>query len=123
MGSCTSLGTSTNHTTKGVFDWRCRSIDVPKRTLMKTEHVSSIYADETASVSELVFTVHVSSSIDAPTLCALLAFVTTPETQKKKAPHKRRMRIETYQEGFLKTIKFPSWHSGAARRHGRTTPE
>jgi hypothetical protein len=29
------------------------------------------------------FTVHVSSSTDAPTLCALLAFVTTPETQKK----------------------------------------
>ena len=95
----------------------------PKRTLMKIEHVSSIYADETMSVSALVFTIHVSSSTYVPIVHALLAFVTTPETQKKKAPHKRRMRIETYQEGFLKTIKFPSWHSGAARRHGRTTPE
>ena len=68
-----------------MFDQRCRSIDVPKRTLMKIEHVSSIYADEMASVSALVFTVHVSSSTDAPTLCALLVFVITPETQKKKA--------------------------------------
>ena len=69
-----------------MFDQRCRSIDVPKRTLMKIEHVSSIYADETASVSALVFTVHVSSSTNAPLVRALLAFVTTPEMQKKKAP-------------------------------------
>ena len=47
---------------------------------MKTEHVSSIYADETVLVSALFFTVHVSSSTDAPTLCTLLAFVTTLET-------------------------------------------
>ena len=102
---------------------------------MKTEHVSSIYADETMLVSALGFTVHVSYSTDAPTLCAFLTFVTTPkthivrktpETQKKKAnphPHERRMRTETYQQGFVKTIKFPSWHGGAARRHGRTELE
>ena len=51
---------------------------------MKIDHVSSIYTDETASVLALVL--HVSSSTDAPTVCALLAFVTTPETQEKKAP-------------------------------------
>ena len=80
MGYRTPLGTSTSRIIEGVFNQRCRSIDIPKHTLMKTEHVSSIYADETASVSALVFTVHVSSSTNAPTLCALLAFVTTPET-------------------------------------------
>jgi hypothetical protein len=91
---------------------------------MKTEHISSIYADEMASVSMLVFTVHVSSSTNAPTLCALLAFVKILETQKKEShPHKRRTRIETYQQGFLKTVKFPSWHGRAARRHGRTELE
>ena len=93
MGYRTPSGTSTSHTTEDVFDRRCRSIDVPKRTLMKIEHIS-IYANEMALVSALVFTVHVSSSTDAPALCALLAFVTTPEidivkktpeTQKKKA--------------------------------------
>ena len=91
---------------------------------MKTEHVSSIYTDETVLVSALVFIVHVSSSIDAPTLCALLAFMITPKTQKKKAtPRERRMRTKTYQQGFLKTIKFPSWPDGAARRHGSTKLE
>ena len=64
---------------------------------MKAEHVSTIYADEMTLVVALVFMVHVSSSTDAPTLCALLVFVTTPETQKKKAPHERRTRTETYQ--------------------------
>ena len=86
LGCCrTPSGTSTSHTIEGMFNRTCRSIDIPKRTLMKTEHVSSIYTDETVSVSVLVFTVHVSSSTDVPTHCALLAFVTTPETQKKKA--------------------------------------
>ena len=85
MGCRTPSGTSTSHTAEGVFDQRSRSIDVPKRTLMKIEHVSSIYADEMVSVLALVFTIHVSSSTDAPTLCALLVFVTTPKTQKKKA--------------------------------------
>ena len=80
MGCRTPSGTSTSRTTEGVFDRGCRSIDVPRHTLMKREHVSSIYANETVSVSMLVFTVHVSSSTDAPTLCALLVFVTTPET-------------------------------------------
>jgi hypothetical protein len=57
LGCCrTPSGTSTNCTTEGVFDWRCRIIDVPKHTLMKTEHVSSIYANETVSVLVLVFT-------------------------------------------------------------------
>ena len=74
------MGTTTNLTVEGVFDWRCRSIDVPKRTSMKIEHVSSIYADETTSVLALVFTVHVSSSTDAPIVRALLAFVTALET-------------------------------------------
>ena len=113
MGYRTPSGTSTSRTTEGVFDWRCMSIDIPKRTLMKTEHVSSIYDDETVSVSVLFFTIHVSSSTDTPTLCALLAFVTTTETQKKKAPlpPERRTRTETYQQGFLKTVKFPSWHN------------
>jgi hypothetical protein len=54
---------------------------------------------------------------------ALLAFVRTPETQKKKAPHKRRTRTEIYQQGFLKIVKFPSWHGEATRRHARTEPE
>jgi hypothetical protein len=53
---------------------------------------------------------------------ALLAFVTTPEIEKE-IPHERRMRTGIYQQGFLKIVKFPSWHSGAARRHGRTKPE
>jgi hypothetical protein len=57
LGCCrTPLGTSTSRTTEGVFGQRCRSIDVPKRTLMKIEHVSSIYADEMTSVWALVFT-------------------------------------------------------------------
>jgi len=80
VGYHTPLRTSTSGTAEGVFDRRCKSIDVPKRTLMKTEHVSSIYADEMASVSALVFTVHVSSSTDAPSVRAILAFVTIPET-------------------------------------------
>ena len=86
MGYHTPSRTSTSHTVEGMFDRRCRSIDVAKRTLMKIEHVSTIYANEIVSVLALVFTIHVSSSTNAPTVCALLAFVTTPETQKKKAP-------------------------------------
>jgi len=86
--------------------------------MMKIEHVSSIYADEMVSISALVFIVHVRSSTDAPALCALLAFVTTPKTQKKKSPHEWRTRAWTYQQGFLKILKFPSWHGRAARRHG-----
>jgi hypothetical protein len=50
-------------------------------------------------------------------------FVTTLETHKKKAPYERRMRREIYQQGFLKIVKFPSWHGKAARRHGMTEPE
>jgi hypothetical protein len=45
---------------------------------------------------------------------------------EKESPHhhhERRMRIEAYQQGFLKTIKFPSWHNRATRRHGRIEPE
>ena len=80
MGCRTPSGTSTSRTIEGVFNRRCRSINVPKHTLMKTEHVSSIYADEMASVSALDFTVHVSSSTDAPIVRALLAFVTALET-------------------------------------------
>jgi hypothetical protein len=56
LGCChTPSGTPTSHTVEGMFDKRCRSIDVPKHTLMKIEHVSSIYANETISVSVLVF--------------------------------------------------------------------
>ena len=90
---------------------------------MKTEHVSSIYGDETALVLTLVFTVHVSSSIDSPTLCALLAFVTTLETQKKKALPREENENRDIPAGFVKTVKFHSWHGGATRRHGRTKPE
>jgi hypothetical protein len=39
-------------------------------------------------------------------------FVTTLETQKKKALFERRMRTEIYQQGFLKIVKFSSWHGG-----------
>jgi hypothetical protein len=41
----------------------------------------------------------------------------------KRKPHERRTRTEIYQQGFLKIVKFPSWHDRAARRHGRTEPE
>jgi hypothetical protein len=41
-------GIATCHTIEGVFDLRCKSIDVPNRTLIKTEHVSTMYTDEMA---------------------------------------------------------------------------
>ena len=104
MGYRTSSGTSTSHTAEGVFDRRCRSIDIPKRTLMKTEHVS-IYADETMSVSALVFTVHVSSSTDAPTLCTLLAFVTTPHESHTEVD------LDTVISEFTKLLtEYPSYY-------------
>ena len=55
LGCCrTPSGTLISRTAEGVFNRRCKSIDVPKLTLIKIEHDSSIYADEMASVLALM---------------------------------------------------------------------
>ena len=91
----TPTGTTTSCTTEGMFDRRCRSIDIPKYTLMKTEHVS-IYADERALVSALVLLYMLAPPLMPQHCCTPCICDNTRNTEKESQPPMRGEREQRH---------------------------